>query len=49
MLKFAMPSSTLTSIYYALIHPFLNYGCMLWGIAFKIDLHKIDVMQKRHH
>ena len=26
-----MASQSLTSIYYALIYPYLTYGCVLWG------------------
>ena len=40
LLKFIMPSSILHSIYYALIHPFLINGYMLWGNACEKILHK---------
>ena len=46
-LKNYLSSQTLTSIYHALIHCHLNYGCLLWGSAYKKYLHKISILQKK--
>ena len=37
----------LTSIYYAIIYPFLLYGITVWGVASKTLLTPIHVLQKR--
>ena len=46
-MKRYLTKHNLTSLYYALIHPHLMYGCLLWGNTFKKHLHKIEVMQKK--
>ena len=46
-MKRYLTTHNLTSLYYALIHPHLLYGCLLWGNTFKKHLHKIEVMQKK--
>ena len=34
-------------LYYSLIHPYLQYGLMLWGSTYKKLLKKVEVLQKR--
>ena len=46
-LKHFMPTYILTTLYHALIHPHLTYGCMLWGNSYKKYLQKIQVLQKK--
>ena len=46
-LKFYMPSFILRALYFALIHPYLTYGCILWGKTLKKFIHSINIMQKK--
>ena len=45
--KHLLPSNHLATIYFALIHSHLTYGCILWGNTQKRYLHKIKVSQKK--
>ena len=40
-LKPHVTSRSLTSIYYALIYPYLTYGCVLWGNNYELGYHSI--------
>ena len=40
-------TSILTTIYYSMIHPYISYGLMLWGSAYKSYLHMIEILQKK--
>ena len=42
-----LPKNTLTSIYYSLIYPYLNYCNLVWGNTFANHLYKISKLQKR--
>ena len=42
-LKFAVPRNILRTIYFALIHPHLNYGTLTWGF----NLNRIEKLQKQ--
>jgi len=44
--KIILSTSSLTTIYYSMIHPYLPYGIMFWDSACKQHLHKIEVLQK---
>jgi len=46
-LRHYIPRETLFSLYWALVHPYLNYGLVAWGQASKSSLNKILVIQKR--
>ena len=46
-LRHFVPKHTLQRIYYALLHPYLNYGISVWGQACKTHLHHLLVLQKR--
>ena len=46
-LKHMLPSRTLKSIYFSLIHSYLNYGCILWGNTFSKFLKPIQVQQNK--
>ena len=35
LFKNAMPTIQLKTLYYTLIHPYLTYGVLLWGVALK--------------
>jgi len=42
-----LPHSVLKTIYFALFHSHLNYGCILWGDAHKKLLKPIIILQKK--
>ena len=42
-----MPTKHLISLYYTLIHPYLNYGTLIWGSANKSQLNKLKVLQNK--
>jgi len=46
-LKFILNTKTLLSLYYALIYPYLNYCCMIWGNAAPYHINKLQSKQKR--
>ena len=46
-LKHILTTSVLTTIYYSMIHPYISYGLMLWGSAYKSNLHVIEILQKK--
>ena len=46
-LKNIMASHILRKLYFAMIHPHLTYGIMLWGNTYKKYMHKIEVLQKK--
>lgn len=45
--KHIMATHQLNAIYYALIHPYLNYGCSLWGNTHKKYIKKIKMSQNK--
>ena len=42
-----MTSQSLTSIYYALIYPYLTYGCVLWGNNYEAPLSQLVRLQNK--
>ena len=42
-----MTSQSLTSIYYALIYPYLTYGCVLWGNNYEASLSQLVRLQNK--
>ena len=46
-LKHFLPSSSLKTLYFALIHPHINYGMLAWGNANQSSLNKTNILQKR--
>jgi hypothetical protein len=42
-----LTSTNLLMLYNALVYPYLSYGILLWGSAFKTNTNKIIVMQKK--
>ena len=46
-LKPHMTSQSLISIYYALVYPYLTYGCVLWGINFEAPLSQLVRLQNK--
>ena len=42
-----LPSKHLTTIYYSLVHSYLNYGCILWGNSDKKYTRKLEILQKK--
>ena len=46
-IKHFIPKSCLRTIYFAIIHPIINYGITAWGNAKQKLLHQTTVLQKR--
>ena len=46
-LKLCFPKTTLLTLYYALIYPYLNYGILTWGYANKTLIDRILLLQKK--
>ena len=42
-----MTSQSLTSIYYALIYPYLTYGCVLWGNNYEAPLSQLVRLENK--
>ena len=42
-----IPHKLLLSLYYSMIYPYLNYCCIVWGVAAPSILEKLVVLQKR--
>ena len=42
-----IPVSTLLSLYYALIHPYLIYAALAWGSTYEVHLKPIIILQKK--
>ena len=45
--KFFLNENHLTLLYNALILPYINYCCLIWGFTFPTYLHKLELLQKR--
>ena len=45
--KHLLSQSNLKIIYYSLIHPYLTYGILLWGNAYKKHIQKVLILQKK--
>ena len=46
-LRSYLPQSTMTSIYYSLVYPYLNYCVQVWGGTYQCHLNRIEILQKR--
>ena len=46
-LRHFVPQETLITLYWALIHPYLNYGIEIWGQSLKSLFNKLLRLQKR--
>ena len=46
-LKFHIPSSSLLTLYFSLILPYLNYGILAWGNTHQTLLDKLLLLQKK--
>ena len=46
-LKHVVRASTLKSLYYALIFPYLNYCVVIWGAAYDNHLEPLFLLQKK--
>ena len=42
-----LSSANMRTLYYSLVHPYLLYGIILWGSAYKKYTHKLYVLQKK--
>ena len=45
--KHVLSTEHLRTLYYSLIHPFLDYGLMLWGSAAKALTNPLQILQKK--
>ena len=46
-IKHLLPKETLTTLYYTLIYPYIQYCILVWGMAFNKTLNPLVIMQKR--
>ena len=46
-LRHFIPVNVMKNIYYSLVYSHIIYAIEIWGSAFKIDLDKISILQKR--
>ena len=46
-IKKLCPKRILMSLYFSLVHSYLNYGTCVWGNANEIHLNKIRIIQKK--
>ena len=46
-LRYYVPLDTLKYVYYALFHPFLTYGIVVWGSTFQNLLNPVRVAHKK--
>ncbi len=45
--RYVLPKESLLTLYFALIHPHLNYGILAWGNANQNVLKSVNILQKR--
>ena len=45
--KYVLQQTHMKTLYYSLIHPYLNYGCLLWGNTHTTFMHKLEVLQRK--
>ena len=45
--KHILPRKHLLTLYYSMVHPFIEYGLLMWGGTHKTYIHQIAVMQKK--
>src|SRR6218665_1384051 len=46
-IRHLLPITTLASLYYTLIFPYLSYCNIVWGASYKSHLHNLFIIQKR--
>jgi hypothetical protein len=46
-IKHFAPINILTTLYYSMVYPYLNYGITQWGATFKAHINKLNIMQKK--
>lgn len=47
MVKNTLSTHLLRTLYFTLVHPHLNYGCVLWGSTYKKHLNTLSILQKK--
>jgi hypothetical protein len=45
--KHILSTSQLKTLYYSMVHPYLEYGLLLWGVAHKTHLKPIEIIQRK--
>ena len=45
--KYVLQQIHMKTLYYSLIHPYLNSGCLLWGNTHTTFMHKLEVLQRK--
>ena len=48
-LKRHVTVQSLVSVYYALVHPYLTYGCILWGNNYEVSVGKATKQSYKNH
>ena len=44
-LKYIFPNTTLSKLYFALMHPIISYGIIIWGDTYPTYLQKLQTLQ----
>ena len=45
--KHLLTINHMKTLYYSMIHPYLDYGALLWGSASKTNIKPIEILQKK--
>ena len=45
--KRSLLTGSLVQLYYAIVYPFLTYGCMVWGSIYCSNIKPLGILQKR--
>ena len=45
--KRTLGTDHLRILYFSLIHPYINYGNLLWGMSYQKHIRKIETLQKK--
>ena len=45
--KNTLQQSHMQTLYYSLVHPHLNYGCLLCDKTYKTHIHQLEVLQRK--
>ena len=46
-LKHILPERTLRTTYFAIIYPYISYGCLVWSINFYVNYKRVQILQNK--